>query len=100
MRARHDQFRRGRGGNTAPALGGRILDEGSLSLRNVRLTGNTSGTAGGLGVGPTAQAAVSFSQLTGNSATSAVGGGIQNAGQLPLTIPGWPGTARSPSAVA
>jgi len=67
-------------GNTAPALGGGILDQGTLALRNVRVTGNTALNGGGLAV-VAAHATVSFSVLAGNSASNN-GGAVFNVGDL------------------
>src|SRR5207245_427241 len=44
--------------NGSGFFGGGILDEGTLALRNDRLTGNTALNGGGLGVGMGSQAAV------------------------------------------
>jgi hypothetical protein len=66
------------------STGGGIQDSGTLSLQNVRLTGNTAGFGGGaLAVAPGARATVGSSSLTGNS-TRGAGGGILNQGTLSL----------------
>ena len=66
------------------ANGAGILDAGSLVLRSVRLTGNTSaaGSGGGLSVGTGAQATISGSELDGNNAVLAQGGAIVSRGDL------------------
>jgi hypothetical protein len=66
------------------ANGAGILDAGSLVLRNVRLTGNTSaaGSGGGLFIGTGAQARISGSELDGNTAVLAQGGAIVSRGGL------------------
>jgi hypothetical protein len=69
-------------GNTGIALGGGISADGTVALRNVRLTGNTASKGGGLDLGVTAQAVVSFTDLAGNSADPQSGGAINSAGQL------------------
>jgi hypothetical protein len=69
-------------GSVPVSAGGGIEDEGTLVLRNVRLTGNTAGNGGGLSVNDGAHATISGSELEGNSATGAVGGAILNVGDL------------------
>ncbi|HEX6856876.1 MAG TPA: hypothetical protein VF204_16415 [Streptosporangiaceae bacterium] len=68
-------------GNDGIALGGGISDDGTLALRNVKLTGNTAGKGGGLDLGTTGHATVSFSRLSGNFANGG-GGAVNSAGQL------------------
>ena len=69
-------------GNSGNEVGGGILDEGTLVLRNVRLTGNTAPSGGGLEVQNGAHATISFSELDGNNATGAAGGAIDNSADL------------------
>jgi hypothetical protein len=59
---------------------GGILDGGTLVLRNVRLTGNTSAFGGGLAVESGAHARISHSELDGND--SLQGGAIFSSGDL------------------
>jgi hypothetical protein len=67
--------------NGSGLFGGGILDEGTLALRNDRLTGNTAALGGGgLAVfGGHATATVSSSELAGNS-TTGLGGSTANGG--------------------
>src|SRR5262249_29995141 len=58
--------------------GGIIDDDSTLVLRNVRLTGNTAPSGGGLEVLNGGRAAVSFSVLDGNNATGFTGGAIDS----------------------
>jgi hypothetical protein len=69
-------------GNTGIVIGGGISDDGTLALRNVKLTGNTASKGGALGVGTTGHVTISFSRLTGNAASNQGGGAINSAGQL------------------
>ena len=69
-------------GNSGNEVGGGIIDEGTLVLRNVRLTGNTAPSGGGLEVQNGAHATISFSELDGNNATGAVGGAIDSSADL------------------
>ncbi|HEX6856875.1 MAG TPA: right-handed parallel beta-helix repeat-containing protein, partial [Streptosporangiaceae bacterium] len=62
--------------------GGGILDLGTLVLRNVRLTGNSAPSGGGLAIQNGAHATISFSELDGNNATGAAGGAIDNSADL------------------
>ena len=55
--------------------GGGILDQGSLTLRNVRLTGNSATSAVGGGIQNAGQLSVDRSRLAGNTA-AAFGGGL------------------------
>jgi len=71
----------GRSLSTSP-FGGGIRDEGTLVLRNVRLTGNTSTFGGGLFVDPSGHATVSNSRVDDNNAVGGEGGGILNQGSL------------------
>jgi hypothetical protein len=63
-------------------VGGGIFDEGTVVLRNVRLTGNTAPSGGGMVVRDGAHATVSFSELDGNNAAAAAGGAIDSSGDL------------------
>jgi hypothetical protein len=69
-------------GNSGNEVGGGILDEGTLVLRNVRLTGNTAPSGGGLAAQNGAHATISFSQLDGNNAAAIAGGAIDNSADL------------------
>ena len=69
-------------GDPGPIRGGGILDDGTVVLRNVRLTGNTATEGGGLVVLNGAHATISFSQLDGNNASIGSGGAIESAGDL------------------
>jgi len=69
-------------GNVSPGVGGGIEDEGSLVLRNVRLTGNTSDSGGGLFVGTGADARISNSELDRNDSRNGAGGAVNNLGDL------------------
>ena len=73
-----------RNGNAGNEPGSGILDDGTLVLRNVRLTGNGDGggSGGGLAVLDGAQATVSFSRLDDNQTVRGTGGAIENAGDL------------------
>jgi predicted outer membrane repeat protein len=63
--------------------GGGILDQGTLVLRNVRLTGNTGGLGGGLAVLSGAHARISNSELDGNGTSpTGAGGAVYNEGDL------------------
>jgi len=64
-------------------IGGGILDQGTLALRNVRLTGNTAPDGGGMFIASGGRATVSFSVVAGNTAP-ALGGGILDEGSLAL----------------
>jgi hypothetical protein len=65
-----------------PGIGGGIEDEGSLVLRNVRLTGNTSDSGGGLFVGSGADARISSSELDRNDSRNGAGGAIDSRGDI------------------
>jgi hypothetical protein len=68
----------------ASGFGGGILDQGTLVLRNARLTGNTNGgTGGGLYVDHGAQATISGSELDGN--TGGTGGAMYSDGALTIS---------------
>jgi hypothetical protein len=67
-------------GNTG--AGGGIRDNGSLVLRNVRLTGNSAGFGGAVGIGTGADATISNSELDGNGSPSGIGGAIASNGDL------------------
>jgi len=69
-------------GNSGNQVGGGILDEGTLVLRGVRLTGNTAPSGAGLDVKNDAHATISFSELDGNNATGIAGGAIDNSADL------------------
>jgi hypothetical protein len=69
-------------GNSGNEVGGGIIDEGTLVLRNVRLTGNTAPSGAGLDVQNGAHAVISFSELDGNNATGIAGGAIDNSADL------------------
>jgi hypothetical protein len=69
-------------GNSGNEVGGGIFDEGTVVLRNVRLTGNTAPSGGGMVVRDGAHATVSFSELDGNNAAAAAGGAIDSSGDL------------------
>jgi hypothetical protein len=69
-------------GNSGNEVGGGILDLGTLVLRNVRLTGNTAPSGGGLAVQNGAHATISFSELDGNNAAAIAGGAIDNSADL------------------
>ncbi len=81
-------------GNSATSYGGGILNQGTLTLTNSTLSGNTAKAGGGLddlvhAVGSYTpilpnSAKLSYCSLTGNSA-STYGGGIMNEGVLTLT---------------
>jgi hypothetical protein len=66
------------------STGGGIQDSGTLSLQDVRLTGNAAGAGGGgLAVAPGGRAALSSVSLASNS-TRGAGGGILNQGTVSL----------------
>jgi predicted outer membrane repeat protein len=65
------------------SVGGGVLDQGTLALRGVRLTGNNAVNGGGLFVLGSGRATASSSEFAGNSATN-LGGGIQVQGSLAL----------------
>ena len=45
------------------------IDLGTLTLRNVKVTGSSAAFGGGLFIGTNARATASFSEFTGNTAT-------------------------------
>jgi len=66
-------------GNSGNEVGGGIIDDDStVVLRNVRLTGNTAPSGGGLAILNGGHATISFSELDGNNATGFVGGAIDS----------------------
>jgi hypothetical protein len=70
-------------GKVGNGKGGGILDQGTLVLRNVRLTGNTGGLGGGLAVLSGAHARISNSELDGNDTSpTGAGGAVYNEGDL------------------
>jgi hypothetical protein len=68
------------GGTTA--LGGGVLNNGTLRLDRVTLAGNSAASGGGLVNLANATAVVSRSELNGNRAGGAVGGAILDFGEL------------------
>ncbi|MBK9208823.1 MAG: S-layer homology domain-containing protein [Anaerolineales bacterium] len=83
-------IRHGRCNGSCPALyqnvGGGILNNGTLTVTNSTLSGNSS-TLGGGGISNYGTLTVTNSTLSGNSATSGggIGGGILNGGTLTVT---------------
>lgn len=74
---------------STPDGGGGILNSGTLTLKHVTLSGNSTadGPGGGLAVTTTGRAFVSNSVISGNIANpfnGGAGGGISNAGRLTL----------------
>jgi len=65
-------------------FGGAILDLGTLTLRNVTVTGSTAAFGGGLFTGTNARATASFSAFTGNTAIDT--GGAISAGGAALAL--------------
>ncbi|WP_433176515.1 hypothetical protein [Actinoallomurus sp. CA-150999] len=71
------------GGSTA-AVGGGILNAGTIVLERVYLAGNRAGNGGALANSPNANANISFSELNANEATGVGGGAILNFGTLTM----------------
>jgi hypothetical protein len=68
-------------GSTA-AIGGGILNAGTVVLEQTILDGNRAGNGGAFGNTPGANATISLSRLNANSTTGVGGGGILNSGTL------------------
>jgi hypothetical protein len=72
------------GGSTA-ALGGGILNAGTLVLERVSLAGNRAAGGGALANIPNANTTISFSELNANASTVVGGGAILNFGTLTMS---------------
>ena len=64
-------------------IGGGILDQGSVGLRNVRLTGNTAPDGGGMFIASGGRATVSFSVVAPSAAAATSPLGRQRPGPAP-----------------